>query len=217
MNKNNLNWADNKVFNNPSNTQNMRPYTETMPIQYQDAIKNPASLSPSTYQEPITQKPAAPMTGFTPSDFQEPVAAAPLQQGMQPMMTPGTGTQPYSMQGAETQPMPSPGIGMPGIQTSPSQGMGMPGTLTRDTSFAPNPFFNVPGPPSVMDPGYIPAYLRSQIGKRVRAEFVLGSNLYTDRTGILRDVGYNYFILEDTITHAMVMCDLYSVKFLTSL
>ncbi len=92
---------------------------------------------------------------------------------------------------------------------------GMEGTSTRNDAYAPNPVFNVPGPPSVMDPGYIPGYLRTQVGKRVRAEFVF-ENLYLDKTGILRDVGYNYFVLEDNATGAMVMCDLYSARFVTS-
>ncbi len=94
---------------------------------------------------------------------------------------------------------------------------GTEGTSTRSDAYAPTPFYNVPGPPSVMDPGYIPGYLRSQIGKLVLAEFVLGSNFYTDKAGKLMDVGYNYFVLEDSITGAMVMCDLYSVKFVTSM
>jgi hypothetical protein len=95
-------------------------------------------------------------------------------------------------------------------------GMGMPGTLTRDVTYGPSPI-SVQGPPTVMDAGYIPAYLKSQIGKRVRAEFSVGGNLYTDRTGILREVGFSYLVLEDLISHAMIMCDLYSLKFLTSL
>ncbi len=88
------------------------------------------------------------------------------------------------------------------------------GTLTRNDAYAPNPFFNVPGPPSVMDPGYIPGYLRTIIGKRVRAEFVF-NNLFLDKTGTLKDVGYNYFIIEE-VSGAMVMCDLYSARFVTS-
>jgi hypothetical protein len=40
--------------------------------------------------------------------------------------------------------------------------------------------------------------------------------MYLDKTGILREVGISYFVIEDMATHAMVMCDLYSVKFVTS-
>jgi hypothetical protein len=98
-------------------------------------------------------------------------------------------------------------------QTASEQGS--EGTSTRSDAYAPNPIFNVPGPPSVMDPGYIPGYLKTQIGKMVRAEFVF-NNLYLDKTGVLREVGYNYFVLEDNATGARIMCDLYSARFVTS-
>jgi len=73
------------------------------------------------------------------------------------------------------------------------------------------------GPPPASDRNYIPGYLRRQIGKNVRAEFLLGTAMTIDKTGILREVGVNYFVLEDYISHAMVMCDLYSVRFVTTL
>ena len=82
---------------------------------------------------------------------------------------------------------------------------------------SPSPLMSEQGPPPVADRSYIPGYLASIIGKNVRAEFLLGNSLYIDRTGILREVGVNYFVLEDYITHARVMCDLYSVKFITTL
>lgn len=71
------------------------------------------------------------------------------------------------------------------------------------------------GPPPASDIGYIPGFLASNIGKIIRAEFFIGNNLYTDRSGRLLSVGNNYFVLEDIITHAHIMCDLYSVKFVT--
>ncbi len=73
------------------------------------------------------------------------------------------------------------------------------------------------GPPPASDRNYIPGYLRRQIGKNVRAEFLLGTAITIDKTGILREVGVNYFVLEDYISHAMIMCDLYSVRFVTTL
>lgn len=73
------------------------------------------------------------------------------------------------------------------------------------------------GPPPVNDKDYIPGYLQTLIGRNVRAEFVVGTNQFVDKTGILREVGTNYFVLEDYISHARIMCDLYSVKFVTAL
>jgi len=73
------------------------------------------------------------------------------------------------------------------------------------------------GPPPATDPGFIPYYLSSNIGKSVRAEFIVGSNQYVDKTGILTEVGINYFVLSDPSTRTDTMCDLYSVKFVTIL
>ena len=73
------------------------------------------------------------------------------------------------------------------------------------------------GPPPSTDIEYIPGYLASHIGKNVRAEFIVGSYQYTDKTGKLVAVGANYFVLEDVNSHTLIMCDLYSVKFVTIL
>lgn len=245
MNRNNLSWVDNKVFSNQGAAQNTtRPYTNMAPAQsqgtqngttptgvspatYQDPAKAPAAtgadpaatapsaVSPATYQEtpadnqtglsPAQTMPAqtapmqsAPMmpntqnqTGLSPATYQKDPAIYPVQTGLSPASTRSTGN------------------------TVPGSGMGMPGVLTRDVTYGPDPF-NVQGPPTVLDPGYIPAYLRTQIGKRVRAEFNIGTNMYMDRTGTLKEVGISYFVLEDNVTHVRVMCDLYSLKFLST-
>jgi|GEM_PF-684644 len=73
------------------------------------------------------------------------------------------------------------------------------------------------GPPPATEEGFIPAFLRRNIGRYVRAEFILGTNQYTDRTGRIIEVGTNYFVLEDVNARTEVMCDLYSVKFVTIL
>lgn len=76
---------------------------------------------------------------------------------------------------------------------------------------------NQQGPPPSTEKGYIPYYLTSNIGKNVRAEFIIGSSQYTDRVGRLIEVGINYFVLEDVNSRTHIMCDLYSVKFVTVL
>lgn len=73
------------------------------------------------------------------------------------------------------------------------------------------------GPPTLMDINYIPGYLASNIGRNVRAEFILGTAQYVDKTGLLVDVGVNYFVLQDVNSRTYTMCDLYSVRFVTIL
>ena len=42
---------------------------------------------------------------------------------------------------------------------------------------------------------YTPAFLREQIGKLMRVEFLVGTNNLTDRIGVLEDVGASYILL----------------------
>lgn len=42
---------------------------------------------------------------------------------------------------------------------------------------------------------YTPAFLRTQIGKLMRVEFLVGTNNLTDRVGVLEEVGASYILL----------------------
>lgn len=69
------------------------------------------------------------------------------------------------------------------------------------------------GPPTTTDIGYLPAYMKTQIGRRVKIEFLIGTDLFVDRDGTLLDVGINYVILREAETDDLLLCDLYSIKF----
>ena len=60
---------------------------------------------------------------------------------------------------------------------------------------------------------YTPAFLRTQIGKLVRIEFLIGTNNLTDRIGILEDVGISYILLRSIESGNILYCDIYSIKF----
>ena len=94
---------------------------------------------------------------------------------------------------------------------------GAPMTQGARGEFSMPPIAFEQGPPPVMDREYIAGYLKTLIGKSVRAEFAISTGLYLDKTGVLREVGVNYFVLEDLVTRARIMCDLYSVRFVTTL
>lgn len=76
---------------------------------------------------------------------------------------------------------------------------------------------NFNGPPPVMNAEYIAGYLSGIIGHKIMAEFVVGTNSFMDKAGTLREVGVNYFVIEDFISGTRILCDLYSVKFITVL
>ena len=60
---------------------------------------------------------------------------------------------------------------------------------------------------------YTPAFLREQIGKLVRVEFLIGTNNLVDRVGFLEDVGVSYILLRSIESGNLVFCDIYSIKF----
>ncbi len=62
---------------------------------------------------------------------------------------------------------------------------------------------------------YTPAFLRQQIGKLVRVEFLIGTNNLTDRIGILEDVGASYILLRAIESGVLTYADIYSIKFVT--
>ena len=70
-------------------------------------------------------------------------------------------------------------------------------------------------PEILTNPIYTPAFLREQIGKLMRVEFLIGTNNMTDRTGILEDVGASYILLRSIESDNLVYCDIYAIKFIT--
>ena len=73
-----------------------------------------------------------------------------------------------------------------------------------------------PNSPEILtNPIYTPAFLREQIGKLMRVEFLIGTNNLVDRIGILEDVGASYILLRSFENDSLVYCDIYSIKFIT--
>ena len=62
---------------------------------------------------------------------------------------------------------------------------------------------------------YTPAFLREQIGKLMRIEFLIGTNNMVDRIGVLQDVGASYILLRSVENDSLVYCDIYAIKFIT--
>ncbi|APM40348.1 hypothetical protein [Clostridium kluyveri] len=86
-------------------------------------------------------------------------------------------------------------------------------TPTPALTPAPTTFEMAPGAPVTQDTDFVQGYLRTQIGKRVRATFLLGTGTLQDRTGILESVGISYIILRNEETNTKEMADIYSIKF----
>jgi hypothetical protein len=77
----------------------------------------------------------------------------------------------------------------------------------------PAAFETAPGSPTVLDNQYTQGYLKSQIGKRVRITFLIGTNTIQDRAGTLTDVGISYIIINEADSNNPLLCDIYAIKF----
>ncbi|WP_055669938.1 hypothetical protein [Desnuesiella massiliensis] len=77
----------------------------------------------------------------------------------------------------------------------------------------PSDFEVAPGSPTVLGVGYTQGFLRTQIGKRVKVTFLIGTNTTQDRDGVLTEVGISYIVLRDLLANYLTMADIYSIKF----
>ena len=77
-----------------------------------------------------------------------------------------------------------------------------------------NIVINQNSPEILTNPIYTPAFLREQIGKLMRVEFLIGTNNLVDRIGILEDVGASYILLRSFENDSLVYCDIYAIKFI---
>ena len=59
-------------------------------------------------------------------------------------------------------------------------------------------------PETLRNPIYTPAFLREQIGKLMRVEFLIGTNNLVDRIGVLEDVGASYILLRSFENDSLV-------------
>lgn len=69
-------------------------------------------------------------------------------------------------------------------------------------------------PETVESPLYVPGFLSTQLGKLMRVEFLIGNNM-NDRVGVLVAVGASYILLQPAGEVSTIMCDLFSIKFVT--
>jgi len=96
------------------------------------------------------------------------------------------------------------GPSVPGTLAPVPVPVATPGTLAQQT------------PTTVESPYYTAGFLRNFIGQSMRVEFLIGtSGALVDRTGELVEVGASYIVLKPVLSDDLVMCDLYSIKFVT--
>lgn len=69
-------------------------------------------------------------------------------------------------------------------------------------------------PEAISGHSYTPDYLRANMGSLVRVEFLLGNSMI-ERIGFLSEVGASYIVLDPLEGSGKMMCDIFSIKFVT--
>lgn len=64
-----------------------------------------------------------------------------------------------------------------------------------------------------VDTNYLQEYLKSMLGRLVKADFLIGSDNLICKEGILKEVGTDYIVLELLQSNDLLVGDLYSIKF----
>jgi hypothetical protein len=170
----------------PSETATpMKQTHDMMPNQYQ----------PGLPQARISQTPMgiADTVSMQQPDIYPPAVS---QQGMiqSPMAQQGM-MQPSLSQQSIFQPMQQAQQVIPSRTSIMTSGRGVRNSVLSDTNFT-------------------QGFLQTQIGRHVKVEFLLGTNMFVDREGVLVKVGTDYIIIQETETDDYLLCDIYSIKFI---
>lgn len=84
-----------------------------------------------------------------------------------------------------------------------------------DSSTQPILEYNQPYPITAESIQYLNGFIRSQIGRNVSIEFLVGTNQLVTKEGFLLAVGANFILLNQKGTNDILACDFYNIKFIT--
>lgn len=114
---------------------------------------------------------------------------------------------------------PAPETNMPqGVPETPATVLNYGATI--DTSEVPNTGItgitdvNNPFPVTPESLQYLNGFLRTQIGRRVSIDFLVGSNTIITKLGFLLGVATNYILINELDTNDITTCDFYNIKFI---
>lgn len=152
------------------------------------------------------------------ADYSQPVPGYQTGAQQQTAQTPQQATTALSQQQAAWQQAVQSQAAQSGQLVVPPAGvLQQPGVLPASLTPAdlqPITALNQPMPVTTQSLQYMNAFLRTQIGKKVTVDFLIGTNTLVDRTGTLLGVGANYIVINETETDDILICDFYTIKFI---
>lgn len=75
--------------------------------------------------------------------------------------------------------------------------------------------YDQPFPVTAESIEYLNGFLRTQLGRRVKLEFIVGTNNLDSRDGLLLAVGANFILINVENSNDLMACDFYNLKFVT--
>jgi hypothetical protein len=134
------------------------------------------------------------------------------QGNTQPVIPQSPNRQGGSMQGTGNMTPPSSSTGM-----VPSQNIRPGGSISGlgspQPGLQPITPTTQPMPITAESLQYMNGFLRTQIGRIVQVQFLVGTSTLVDRMGMLLAVGANYILLNEIETDDILACDFYNIKF----
>ena len=147
--------------------------------------------------QPAASQPAAQQTPFS--------AGFPSPQGGMAFPQSGTAQQGTAIQQGA--------VAQQGTAIIPSVPAAPPAAGAAGGDMSPITDLTQPMPMTVESLQYLNGFMRTQIGRKVLVQFLLGTNTLTDRSGTLLGVGSNYILINETDSDDLLACDFYNIKF----
>lgn len=119
-----------------------------------------------------------------------------------------------AMPNTMSQPITAPGTGTTS-NTHMDNSMDTMKNMGQDESLQPIPEYNQPYPITAESIQYLNGFIRSQVGRNVSIEFLVGTNQIVTKEGFLVAVGANFILLNQKGTNDILACDFYNIKFIT--
>lgn len=109
----------------------------------------------------------------------------------------------------------TPEVTVPPQPTAPGGGIGMGVGNTQITqpSLAPITEYNQPFPVTGESIQYLNGFMRTQIGRRIELQMLIGSDTLVTKEGFLLGIGANYILINEIGTNDLTSCDFYNIKF----
>ena len=92
-------------------------------------------------------------------------------------------------------------------------GMAPAGMQAATNDLAPITEYNQPFPITAESIQYLNGFLRTQIGRRVEIQMLVGTDNLVTKEGYLLGVGANYILINEIGTSDITTCDFYNIKF----